>query len=118
MCSMDIQVDRAGYYLCWGCLVWVPSVYTSHAFYLATNAPDLTFLQGAVIFVLGWICIWINYDCDWQRFVFRQTKGHCTILAKPPKFIRAEYTTGNGDDKVTKESLLLLSGWWGFSKHA
>jgi len=24
--SMDIQHDRAGYYICWGCLVWVPAV--------------------------------------------------------------------------------------------
>jgi 7-dehydrocholesterol reductase len=23
--SMDIAHDRAGFYLCWGCLVWVPS---------------------------------------------------------------------------------------------
>lgn len=28
-CSMDIQHDRAGYYICWGCLVWLPCVYTS-----------------------------------------------------------------------------------------
>ena len=26
--------DRAGYYICWGCLVWVPSVYTSPALFL------------------------------------------------------------------------------------
>jgi len=114
MCSMDIQVDRAGYYLCWGCLVWVPSVYTSHTFYLATNGPELTDVQGLVIFVMGMAMIWMNYDCDWQRFIFRQTKGDCTILMKEPKFIKATYTSGG----VQKESLLLLSGWWGFSKHA
>ena len=27
--SLDIMHDRAGFYICWGCLVWVPSVYTS-----------------------------------------------------------------------------------------
>ena len=27
-CSMDIQHDRAGYYLCWGCLVYLPCIYT------------------------------------------------------------------------------------------
>ena len=31
MCSMDIQHDRAGYYICWGCLVWVPAVYSKSA---------------------------------------------------------------------------------------
>lgn len=114
MCSMDIQVDRAGYYLCWGCLVWVPSVYTSHTFYLATNGPDLTDVQAVVIFALGMLMIWMNYDADWQRFIFRQTKGECTILTKSPKFIKATYTSAGRK----KESLLLLSGWWGFSKHA
>ena len=38
MCSMDIQHDRAGYYICWGCLNWVPAVYTSQAFYLTTKS--------------------------------------------------------------------------------
>jgi Ergosterol biosynthesis ERG4/ERG24 family len=32
--TMDIMHDRAGYYICWGCLVWVPSVYTSPALFL------------------------------------------------------------------------------------
>merc|ERR1711957_88441 len=50
MCSMDIQHDRAGYYICWGCLVWVPSVYTSHSFYLAKHAPDLSLLVAFCIF--------------------------------------------------------------------
>lgn len=33
-CTMDIQHDRAGYYICWGCLVWLPMIYTSQAFFL------------------------------------------------------------------------------------
>jgi hypothetical protein len=24
MSTIDIMHDRAGYYICWGCLVWVP----------------------------------------------------------------------------------------------
>ncbi|KAK8989359.1 hypothetical protein V6N11_063791 [Hibiscus sabdariffa] len=27
--TMDIAHERAGFYICWGCLVWVPSIYTS-----------------------------------------------------------------------------------------
>lgn len=30
MRSMDIIVDRAGFYIVWGCLVWVPALYTTH----------------------------------------------------------------------------------------
>jgi len=28
MSTMDIAHDYASFYLCWGCLVWVPSFYT------------------------------------------------------------------------------------------
>ena len=30
MRSIDIIVDRAGFYETWGCIVWVPAVYTLH----------------------------------------------------------------------------------------
>ncbi len=114
MNSMDIQHDRAGYYICWGCLVWVPSVYTSHSFYLAGNAPDISVLTAAGIFIFGFLCIWINYDSDNQRYIFRQTKGECLIWGKKPRKIVAEYTTDSGD---LKKNLLLLDGWWKVSRH-
>lgn len=114
MCSMDIQHDRAGYYICWGCLVWVPSVYTSHSFYLAGNAPEISVLTAACIFIFGFFMIWINYDSDNQRYIFRQTHGECLIWGKKPRKIVAEYTTDSGE---TKKSLLLLDGWWKVSRH-
>src|SRR5207248_1300925 len=36
--SLDIMHDRAGFYICWGCLVWVPSIYTSSTLYLVDHA--------------------------------------------------------------------------------
>jgi len=114
MCSMDIQHDRAGYYICWGCLVWVPSVYTSHSFYLATHAPPLGIGTSTAIFLLGALMIWINYDSDNQRFIFRKTNGSCTIWGKEPTKIIAEYSTTNGE---IRKSLLLISGWWSISRH-
>lgn len=114
MCSMDIQHDRAGYYICWGCLVWVPSVYTSHSFYLAGNAPDISTITALLIFLFGATMVYINYDSDNQRYVFRQTNGECTIWGRKPNKIVAEYTTADG--KV-KKSLLLLDGWWKVSRH-
>jgi len=95
-------------------MVWVPSVYTSHSYYLATNGPYVDPSIGAVIGVLGFLCIWINYDADYQRYLFRQTKGECTILTKEPTYIKAEYTVvATGE---VRTNLLLTSGWWGFSK--
>lgn len=53
MCSIDIMHDRAGYYLCWGCLVWVPSVYTSPAMYLVQNPISLGTPLALAIFTTG-----------------------------------------------------------------
>lgn len=111
---MDIQHDRAGYYICWGCLVWVPAVYTSAAFYLTSSAPYLSWPMAAVIFALGWLCIAINYDSDRQRFLFRATNGDCKIWGHDPEFIRAYYKTKQGGKK---ENLLLVDGWWKISRH-
>ncbi|KAI7754265.1 hypothetical protein M8C21_033542 [Ambrosia artemisiifolia] len=39
--TMDIAHDRAGFYICWGCLVWVPSIYTSPGMYLVNHPVNL-----------------------------------------------------------------------------
>jgi 7-dehydrocholesterol reductase len=114
MNSMDIQHDKAGFYICWGCLVWVPSVYTSHSFYLTENAPDISVLTALAIFTFGFLCIWINYDSDNQRYVFRQSNGECFIFGKQPRYLVAEYVTASGE---SRKNLLLLDGWWKISRH-
>lgn len=116
---MDIQHDRAGYYICWGCLVWVPAVYTSAAFYLTASGPPISALTAAAIFAAGWACIWINYDADRQRYVFRQTDGKCLIWGRAPRHIVATYHTSSSSSKTgdTKTSLLLVDGWWRISRH-
>lgn len=63
-CTMDIQHDRAGYYICWGCLVWVPSVYTMHTFYLVEHPIYLSMGTTILYTVAGLVCVWCNYDCD------------------------------------------------------
>ena len=66
--SMDIMHDRAGYYICWGCLVWVPAVYTSPALYLTMHGVQTLSAPLAVtIAAIGAAAIYINYDSDRQR---------------------------------------------------
>ena len=65
--SMDIAHDRAGYYICWGCLVWVPSVYAGMALYLGGHPRDLGTPLAAACLAAGLAAIWINYDADRQR---------------------------------------------------
>mmetsp|Transcript_17485 Transcript_17485/g.47704 ORF Transcript_17485/g.47704 Transcript_17485/m.47704 type:complete len:453 (+) Transcript_17485:207-1565(+) len=115
MRSMDIQHDRAGYYICWGCLVWVPAVYTSQAFYLTSNAPDISLGTALAIFTAGALCVWINYDSDHQRYMFRASKANCAIWGRsPPQHIVAKYQTSTGESRT---SLLLVDGWWKISRH-
>lgn len=113
-CSMDIQHDRAGYMLCWGCLVWVPSVYTSASYYLVMHPNNLGTVNALLMFGAGVLSIWINYDADRQRQNFRKTEGNLLIWGKKPKSVMAKYKTEKGEEKV---NLLLASGWWSISRH-
>eukprot|EP00884_Botryococcus_braunii_P019397 jgi/Botrbrau1/6140/Bobra.331_2s0033.1 len=112
--SMDIAHDRAGYYICWGCLVWVPAIYTSPALYLVEHAVPWPRSLTAAVLLAGAASIYINYDADRQRQVFRATNGKTLVWWKPPRIINAHYITGDGQRKT---SLLLASGWWGLARH-
>ena len=114
--SMDIAHDRAGYYICWGCLVWVQSIYASPALYLAGHPRDLHPACAASIALAGLLAIWINYDADRQRQVFRATGGKALVWGKKPVSIVATYSAGD-DGRIRKTSLLLASGWWGLARH-
>lgn len=114
MRSIDIMHDRAGYYICWGCLVWVPGVYTSPILYLVNHPNHLPWILAALILILGVTSVLINYFADAQRQKVRATNGECKIWGKKPEIIRTTYITERGEQK---ESLLLVSGWWGIARH-
>jgi 7-dehydrocholesterol reductase len=104
---MDIAHDRAGYYLCWGCLNWVPGVYTSQALYL-TNHPNknmtTTLALGTIL--VGAVMIYINWEADIQRQMFRESNGKCRIWGKEPLFIIAKYKTGTLPRNLFLSSLI------------
>ena len=112
--SLDIMHDRAGFMICWGCLVWVPAVYASPAQYLVHHPNHLGPVLSTLIFLLGTGAILINYLADRQRQYVRAKNGACLVWGKKPVLIQATYRTQSGE---TKESLLLASGWWGISRH-
>lgn len=114
MKSMDIQVDRAGFMICWGCLVWVPAVYTSPVMYMVRHPQGISYLVAGLIFVAGFISIWVNYWADHQRQSVRSTGGDTTIWGHAPVLIHAEYKTESGE---TRSNILLASGFWGVSRH-
>eukprot|EP00581_Thalassiosira_minuscula_P010938 CAMPEP_0183714164 /NCGR_PEP_ID=MMETSP0737-20130205/8796_1 /TAXON_ID=385413 /ORGANISM="Thalassiosira miniscula, Strain CCMP1093" /LENGTH=525 /DNA_ID=CAMNT_0025943069 /DNA_START=36 /DNA_END=1613 /DNA_ORIENTATION=- len=119
MRSIDIIVDRAGYEIQWGCLVWVPAVYTFHSRFLVQNPSGLSFSMALAIFVLSMAGVLLNYAADRERDVFRASKGKCLVWGSKPRYITAKYTivdrkTGKFSEKT---SLLLASGFWGMARH-
>lgn len=112
--SLDIMHDRAGFMICWGCLVWVPSIYASPTLYLVNHPIHLGNTLAAAIFLAGASSIIINFLADRQRQTVRAKNGACLVWRKKPLLIEATYQTQLGE---TKQSLLLASGWWGISRH-
>lgn len=114
MKTMDIIVDRAGFYLCWGCLVWVSGFYTLPSYFLVTHPKQLGGLLTVIILMLGILSIFLNYDCDQQKIDVRSANGQCLVWGQPARVIRAKYRLLNGKEA---ESILLASGYWGISRH-
>lgn len=112
--SLDIMHDRAGFYICWGCMVWVPCIYTSPSMYLVMHPIHLNLLWAGLFLGLGTLSILINYWADEQRQVVRATGGKCTIWGKKPIILPAHYKTTDG---TPKQTILLASGWWGITRH-
>ena len=114
LCSIDIMHDRAGFMICWGCLVWVPAIYTSPILYLVHHPHHLGMAWSAAIAIAGVAAVTINYLADRQRQVVRATGGDCTIWGKKPRLVAAKYRAEDGEKK---ETVLLASGWWGVARH-
>ncbi len=112
--SLDIMHDRAGFMICWGCLVWLPCIYTSPTLYLVNHPNELGTVLATTIFLAGVGSIMINYLADRQRQQVRAKNGACKIWGNNPSLIHATYQTQNGE---TKQTILLTSGWWGLSRH-
>ncbi len=112
--SLDIMHDRAGFMICWGCLVWVPCVYASPALYLVHHPNHLGTLAASAIFLAGVGSIMINFLADRQRQQVRAKNGACLVWRNKPSLIEATYQTQTGE---TKQTILLASGWWGISRH-
>ena len=111
MNSLDIIHDKAGYYICWGCIVWVTSFYTLSSYYLIKNEGVKNEIS-LYLLIIGLIGIILNYWCDYQKIIFRKSKGNCKIFFSKPSYIVVRY---KNDENNT--NLLLTSGFWGISRH-
>ncbi|KAK7730844.1 hypothetical protein SLS53_008922 [Cytospora paraplurivora] len=115
--TIDIAHDHYGFYMAWGSCAWLPMIYTLPAQYTGLGYPaspsSNTYL--ALVFATGLAAYAVFRDVNNQRDRFRRSGGRCLIWGRPAGHIRARYTTSDGTEH---HSLLLCSGWWGWSRHA
>ncbi|KAK4206455.1 ergosterol biosynthesis ERG4/ERG24 family-domain-containing protein [Rhypophila decipiens] len=114
--TIDIAHDHYGFYLSWGCFCFLPTTYTIQAQYLGMHhSSDISTLHLAAVFTLGLAAYVVFRSANSQRHRARLFGRKALISGKPAEFITASYTTADG---TRRESLLLVSGWWGWSRHA
>jgi delta14-sterol reductase len=104
--TMDIKHENFGYMLAFGDLVWVPMTYTLQAMYCLYYPPDVP-AWAAVTLVLGnLVGLAIFRSVNNQKDRFRRSSDGAVIWGKPAEFLQ----TAQGNK-------LLLSGFWGWSRH-
>ncbi len=114
MRTIDIMLDRAGFMICWGCLVFIPGLYASVSLYLVNQPVRLGLPLSLFIALAGIVSIAVNYIADKQKQDVRASDGQCQIWGRKAEVIRAKYHLERGE---TRESLLLVSGYWGLARH-
>lgn len=135
--TIDIIEDRAGFYETWGCLVWVPSIYTLHTRVGLRYGSGLNLLTSCYVFGFGVLAWFFNVWSNEQRKRFRQDPTKPLLIhGSDPTYVEAVYQviesafTSSDDSSdsetaspprvdsiVQKKNLLLTSGWWGWVRH-
>lgn len=105
--TTDITLDRCGYYLFWGCISYVPSIYTSPTIYHYYYPNDNYNLISFLVFIFGVYSIYTNWEIDWERTYLREKCLYNSDENKPG-YIKAEYKTS--DNKVNT-TYLVACGW-------
>lgn len=99
--TMDITTDGFGFMLSVGDLLWVPFVYSLQARYLAFKHVEL----GPVLIVFTLLVEIIGY------YIFRAANGEKNDFRNGHNPRNLKYLT------TERGSKLLISGWWGLSRH-
>lgn len=110
--TIDIAHDHFGMYLAWGDTTWLPYLYTLHPQYLVKNPVHLSQPAFYGILALGVAGYFIFRSVNDQKDKFRKNPD-APIWGKKPKYIKAPYMAGDKE----KVGTLLMSGWWGISRH-
>ena len=105
--TIDIAHDHFGFYLAWGSLAFLPTMYTLQTQYLARYPVNFQQPVAAAILGVGVAGYLLFRSVNWQKDVVRKTNGECNIWRKKAEVIEGEYVTQDGGKH---KSLLLCSG--------
>lgn len=104
--TMDIKHENFGFMLAFGDLVWVPMTYSLQAAYLVEHVHELPWWGVAAILALELLGLYIFRAVNSQKHEFRSDPDNARIWGKKAEYLQTE-----------RGSKLLLSGFWGWSRH-
>ncbi|XXH01827.1 Transcription initiation factor TFIID subunit 12 [Hypoxylon texense] len=113
--TIDIAHEHYGFYLAWGCFAFLPVMYTLQTQYLGRHPTSPSGAYLLVAFTTGLVGYALFRSVNDQKARVRRLNGDCLVWGRPARYIRTTYMTSDG---WQHESLLLASGWWGWSRHA
>ncbi len=104
--TWDIKHENFGFVLGWGCLVWIPFVYSLQPLYLVLHPEPLPWWGATGVLALNALGFWIFRTSNLQKHRFASDPTR-KIWGEKPEVIETERGTQ-----------LLVSGWWGISRHS
>lgn len=102
--TMDITTDGFGFMLAFGDLVWVPLTYSLQARYLASFPVNLGYVGLAGVLAVQGTGYYIFRGANGTKNTFRMNPAD-------PKVAGIRYIETKSGSK------LMVSGWWGLSRH-
>ena len=104
--TMDVKHEAFGWMLVFGDLTWVPFTYSLQAHYLIDRVHDLPTWLAVLTIAMAATGYWIFRQTNLQKDRFRENPEAATIWGKSVDYLETEHG-----------SKLLLSGFWGWSRH-
>jgi len=100
--SSHIIMTKSGWLTTYSCFLYIPMINTLASHYFTINAFDVFPLYYYIIvFIIGVYCIYLNYNLEMDKKIFKDSKGKFISNNKQASYII------NGNQK------LLMSGLWG-----
>jgi 7-dehydrocholesterol reductase len=124
--TLDITLDRAGFYICWGCIFILPSLYSTSGFIISAYPYNGNNLLVFTLFLIALICLYLNYYTDKIKYDFQMLRTKIdkkeiqseTIKEIPSNGKIIQMKISNGWKWIECDgSKLLLNSFWRLGRH-